>query len=106
MYAARYFPKRYFAGRYFPPVSGGGFSGWEEVASGGISFGGAVAMTDVFSEIASGGVSFGGDAGLSHTYVEIPDGGILLGGAAIVQWIPAGTAGFARRLWYRLGLGF
>jgi hypothetical protein len=106
MYAARYFPKRYFAGRYFPPVTGGGFAGWTEVASGGISFGGAAALNDIFAEAGSGGITLSGGVLQSDTYVEIPSGGITLSGAAIVQWIPAGAAGFARRLWYRLGLGF
>jgi hypothetical protein len=105
MYAARYFPKRYFAGRFFPPVTSGGFSGWTETTSGGIGFSGAAALSHTYAESITGGLLFGGDAAVSHTYVEPTTGGITLGGNAVVQWIPVG-AGLARRLWYRLGLGF
>ena len=105
MYAARYFPKRYFAGRYFPPVSSGGFAGWTETTSGGISFGGLAALSHTYAEATAGGLQFGGNAAFSNTYVEPTDGGIQFGGNATVQWIPGGGSGFARRLWYRLGLG-
>jgi hypothetical protein len=104
MYAARYFPKRYFAGRYFPPP-GGVFTGWTETAEGGISFAGAVDLSHTYAELADGGILFSGFADLAHTYVELASGGIVLAGSAVVQWIPAGGSGFARRLWYRLGLG-
>lgn len=104
MYAARYFPKRYFAGRYFPPPAGD-FAGWTETTSGGISFSGAAALSNTFAELTAGGLLFGGDAAVSHTYLEPTDGGVTFGGNATVQWIPAGGIGLARRLWYRLGLG-
>jgi hypothetical protein len=106
MFAPRYFPKRYFAGRYFPPVTSGGFGGWTETTTGGISFGGAAAVSQTYAEPTVGGLTFGGEAAVSNTYVDTTDGGITFGGAAIVQWIPAGTGGLIRRLWYRLGLGF
>lgn len=104
MYAARYFPKRYFAGRYFPPPSGA-FGGWTETTSGGISFSGVADISNTFVEAISGGLLFGGDAPISHTYQELTEGGVVFGGDAVVQWIPAGGSGFVRRLWYRLGLG-
>lgn len=104
MYAARYFPKRYFAGRYFPPPVGD-FTGWTETTSGGISFGGLATLSHTYAEATVGGLQFGGDAAVSHTYVEPTEGGILFGGDAPVQWIPAGGSGMLRRLWYRLGLG-
>jgi len=104
MYAARYFPKRYFAARYFPPPTGT-FSGWTETTSGGISFSGVAVLSHTFSEAITGGLLFSGDAPISHTYVELTGGGVVFGGSAVVQWIPAGSSGFVRRLWYRLGLG-
>jgi hypothetical protein len=105
MYAPRYFPKRYFAGRYFPPVTSGGFTGWTETTSGGISFSGVAALSNTFAEPVTGGLLFGGDAAVSHTYAEQTSGGVVFGGDAVVQWIPGGGGGFVRRLWYRLGLG-
>ena len=104
MYAARYFPKRYFAGRYFPPPAGE-FSGWTETTSGGISFGGVAAISHTFAEVVSGGLVFGGEAAVSHTYVEPTEGGIVFGGNAPTQWVPGSGSGMLRRLWYRLGLG-
>lgn len=104
MYAARYFPKRYFAARYFPPPTGT-FAGWTETTSGGISFSGVAALSNTFAEAITGGLLFGGDAALSHTYVEPTEGGVVFGGNAVTQWIPSGTGGTLRRLWYRLGLG-
>lgn len=105
MYAARYFPKRYFAGRFFPPPAGT-FSGWTETTSGGISFGGVATLSHTYAELVDGGLVFGGIAAVSHTYVEPTEGGILLGGNAPVQWIPSTGSGILRRLWYRLGFGF
>jgi hypothetical protein len=105
MYAARYFPKRYFAGRYFPPVTSGEFGGWTEITTGGLSFGGAAAVSHTYAELPTGGLAFGGDAATSYTYVEPTTGGITFGGDAVVQWRPA-DGGLLRRLWYRLGLGF
>jgi len=104
MYAARYFPKRYFAGRYFPPPTGD-FAGWTETTSGGISFSGVAALSNTFAEAVSGGLLFGGEAAVSHTYSEQTDGGVVFGGNAVVQWITGSGGGFVRRLWYRLGLG-
>lgn len=104
MYAARYFPKRYFAGRYFPPPSGV-FGGWTETTSGGISFGGSAALSNTFAELVTGGLLFAGEAAISNTYVEPTEGGVTFGGDAVHQWVPSGGSGTLRRLWYKLGLG-
>ena len=105
MYAARYFPKRYFAGRYFPPVVSGGFAGWLETTDGGISFSGGAAFSHSYVEPTSGGLVFASDAAISNTYVEPTDGGISFAGQAGVSYIDAGQVDAIRR-WYRLGTGF
>jgi hypothetical protein len=55
--------------------------------------------------IADGGYTLGGAAVFSVVTTVTPDGGLSFGGAATIEYLPP-TGGEARRMWYRLGLGF
>ena len=105
MYAARYFPKRYFAGRYFPPVVSGGFAGWLETTSGGISFLGSALVSHTYVEPTEGGLVFSADAA-RFTHVRGAHGrGHFVRRASGVSYTEVGQVDATRR-WYRLGTGF